>query len=296
MRRVMRPALPGRVVVPRGVIARRVVVTGRVDDHHAALRPVEAAEKEPGRDVYPRAPVVSRIAVVVVRGGCPHHGRIRRPPPAAVHDIGIVIGHVHHPGLGGLDDDGLFFAHHLGVFVRGQRPRGIGARAQELDRVHHLRFLVQHRVAEAPRPVEVLIEPGQEIRERHERLDAGIPLTIRDGSDGVLTLEVGILPRPARGFDDFQRIRGGDQDLGQQRIRIQRDRRQHLVELGLAESFLAREDGIDDRFDDVVLGTHGQGHQRHRQQRHRQGWPGTRERDVGHWSAPGFRHDHRLAP
>jgi hypothetical protein len=37
--------------------------------------------------------------------------------------------------------------------------------------------------------------------------------------------------RPARRLDDFQRITAGHQDLRQQRIRIERDRRQYLVEL-----------------------------------------------------------------
>ena len=51
----------------------------------------------------------------------------------------------------------------------------------------------------------------------------------------VVAAQAGIGARPARRLDHFDRIRRRHEDLRQQRVRIERDRREHLVELGLGE-------------------------------------------------------------
>src|SRR6056297_3347993 len=137
----MDPPFSGRVVTLGMLVPRRIVVTGRAYDHDAALRPVEAAEKEARRDAYARTPVETRVAVVVVRWRRPDDGRIGRPPPAPVDQERVVVGHVDDPRGGRLDDDGFFFPHDprvLGVF---ETAVGVRARAQELDGVHHVLLL-----------------------------------------------------------------------------------------------------------------------------------------------------------
>ena len=91
----------------------------------------------------------------------------------------------------------------------------------------------EKRGAEAARPRQVLVHALQQPGEGDQRLDARVPVLVRDQGDGLVALQPGVRARPARRLDDVERIGRGHQHLRQQRVGIQRDRREHLVELGL---------------------------------------------------------------
>ena len=71
----------------------------------------------------------------------------------------------------------------------------------------------------------------------HERLDARVPVLgfERLGERVALELGVGRLLLPARGLDHVERIGRGHEHVGQEIVGIERDRRQELIELLLAE-------------------------------------------------------------
>jgi hypothetical protein len=81
--------------------------------------------------------------------------------------------------------------------------------------------------------VQVAVHHLQDLRKRDQRLDAGVPGLLPERRGQLIALEggVGRLLQPSIGFDDFQRIGRGDQDLTDQRVRIERDRRGQLIEL-----------------------------------------------------------------
>src|SRR5262245_57728255 len=186
---------------------------------------VTGAERQPGRhhagrDIAGRRPVVRRI------------GRIG---PRTVDDGGIVVGHVDRIGLRRLDGDDLLVLlladHDLLLLGRGQLVVGVRLRAQPLNRIHDVRLLRQHGVAELLRPVELRAHHGEHRRRRCELLEAVVPALLVDRGLELIALEILVLGGPAVGLHHLERIGRGDQHLRQQRIGIERDRRQQRVEL-----------------------------------------------------------------
>ena len=116
-----------------------------------------------------------------------------------------------------------------------ERTRGLRLRPQSLDRGRDVGLLGDHRVADLLGPFELAVHHRQDLREGDQRRDAGVPALVLDGSQRGIAREIGIVLGPARRLDDFQRIGRRHQDLRQQRIGIERDRRQELVELSRRE-------------------------------------------------------------
>ena len=65
------------------------------------------------------------------------------------------------------------------------------------------------------------------------RLDRGVPGLVVDGAHGIVAAQMRIGARPARGGGDVPRMRGGNEDLRHHAVGLQRDRREHRVELAL---------------------------------------------------------------
>jgi hypothetical protein len=225
------------VVLPRplsiGAVRKPVVV---IVDPGVVMVPVPAAEEEAVTDDDPAAPGEVAIPAVAVPW-TPENRRIVRPPPRTIDDRRVVIRHVHEVGIRRCDVDVIAVLLHLHLRAGLQIPRYLCLVAQFLDGIHDLGLLRQKRVAHTFGPFDLLVHRLQDLRKRDQRFHARIPIHVAHSQHRRLTalVGVGVIARPACGFDHFQRIGRGHQDLREQRIWIQRDWRQHLVELLLGE-------------------------------------------------------------
>src|SRR5579862_503070 len=175
-------------------------------------------------------------------------GWIARGRPGTVHHGGVVRRHVNHLRVRRLVlDDGGLRRCSLGCrcIRRRRRCRFDGDRlllgaleiaclfrheAQALDRVHHVILLGQEGIAELLGPVELVVHHGEHRRKRGQRLYTWIPALLLEGILQGLVLEGGVLLLPARRFDDFERIGGRHQDLRQQRVGIEGNGRDDLLD------------------------------------------------------------------
>lgn len=120
---------------------------------------------------------------------------------------------------------------HLLLRRRLEVAGGSGPSTQALHRVGHVLLLAKHGVAQLLGPFELVAHHRQNLGEGDQRLDADIPTLVLDRRHRGIALEIGISLHPTRRLDDLQRIGRCHQHLRQQRVRIECDRRQHLVEL-----------------------------------------------------------------
>jgi hypothetical protein len=166
--------------------------------------------------------------MIIVRGIC-------RVPPGAIYDHWIVNRNIYDMRVRGFDHDRLFLNHHhlLGRCFEGALRLGFGS--QVLNRGHYLVFLTEKGVSKILGPFQVFVHHGQDRGKVHQRLHAGIPVFFLQGSGQTVVFQVRVLVNPPGGLNHFQGIGGGHEHLDQQRIRIQSDRRQHLIQLFLPE-------------------------------------------------------------
>ena len=233
----------GAVHVPREV---RVPVDVHV---HVAAAPVAVAphrrphchaDAEGQRGSAPR--VARRVGRV---------GRVGRVRPRPVDDRGIVRRHVDDLRACRLDLDdsgGLLNHHGLRARCRRRRRRGgldrhfllggglqiplrLRPGAQALDGIQHALLVGQERVAQLLGPVELLVQQVEDLGKGGERFDAVVPRLVLELLVELIAREVRIGLDESRGLDDLQRIGGSHQHLRQQGVRIQGDRRRHLLEL-----------------------------------------------------------------
>jgi hypothetical protein len=90
-----------------------------------------------------------------------------------------------------------------------------------LYRGHDILLLRQEGVAHIGGPVDTLAEAMEQIGKHNERLHAGVPRLLCCRVGKRLPAERRILIQPLRGLHDFQRIRGCDQNLAKDWIRIE---------------------------------------------------------------------------
>jgi hypothetical protein len=86
--------------------------------------------------------------------------------------------------------------------------------------VHYIAFLSQKRISKVGRPGNVFSQVLQDARKNDESLNAGIPVLIRCGLSQRLIAKIRIALQPLTGLNNFERIRCGDKNLADQRIRI----------------------------------------------------------------------------
>jgi hypothetical protein len=136
-----------------------------------------------------------------------------------------------------LDDDLLsLWIHDDTLFIRTpQVTLGLGPLSELLDRAHHLLLLTKESVSQLLRPLELVVHHLQERGEVYERFHARVPVLLFQRSRQVVPFQVRICLNPASCLDDLQGIGGCHQDLNQKLIRIERDGRQHLIQLLLPE-------------------------------------------------------------
>src|SRR2546428_6830574 len=224
------------IVLPnsRPVHVHRVEVeVVHVDNGDVAMRPVEGAEKEPYTHRNSDAPGETHSesgAHEIAGPRRPIDRRVRRPPPRPVDHRRIVVGDVDYFWPRRLDHDGLPLLIHADLVGRLEITGLIRLLTQILDCVHHLCLLGEKRIAEPFRPVQLLVHHLEDLGKRDERFDAGVPAILCNRLHRLVAFKAGIGPGPTRGLDDLERIGRGHQNLRQERVRVQRYRRQHLIE------------------------------------------------------------------
>ncbi len=134
----------------------------------------------------------------------------------------------------------LFLRHDGHLIVRRERTRLLRLEAKALDRVRHFLRLIDDGVAEIAGPIEVVVQLLQHRRKAHHGFHRRVPvLRVRAGK--VPVGGGGAVPlQPAMRLHDLQRIGGGRQQLGEQGVGIERDRRQQMLELRLREPWRLR--------------------------------------------------------
>ncbi len=124
------------------------------------------------------------------------------------------VGHINDLLLGGLLDDRVGDDDHL-LRSGFEHAGGIRLGAQGLDGVHQLLLLVEERLTQIHRPGELIIhrlDHGGELRQGLHVVIPRLSVHLRD--------VVGVLHEPRR-LHNLQRIHGGRQDDGDQRIGMQ---------------------------------------------------------------------------
>src|SRR6267142_1868581 len=172
-------------------------------------------------------------------------GLIVRIGPGSVNRRRIVVRHVHRIGIGRLDDDRLlaFLRLNPDLLLPGgdQLLVVIGLGAQALDRVHHIRLLCQHGIAQVLGPVDLVAHHRNDVCGARERLDAVVPGLFLDLFLQCIALQGLARFEPAIGLHHFQRIGRRRQYICQQFVWIQRNRRNQRLELlGLQQLYRRR--------------------------------------------------------
>ena len=133
--------------------------------------------------------------------------------------------------IGGRDIDVALVVSDL--LLRGvlKIARGLGALAEHLNDVHHVLRLVEPGVAELGGPGEVLIHLAEDIGKGGEGFNAGIPgLHVGLGGDGVgRSVAHGLAPAISLG--DLRGVCRGGENLSEQRVRIECDGGNELLDL-----------------------------------------------------------------
>src|SRR5262245_34375279 len=164
----------------------------------------------------------------------------RRHVAGAVDRRRRVGRHVDDLRVRGLHGDGLPLPHDRLLWRALERSRVVRLGAHALRGVHQLGTLAEERVAQILRPLEVLRHAVEHVGEARQRLDARVPVLLLERLFERVSLQRGILLPPAIRLDHLERIRRGDADRRQHLVGIERDRRDHLLELRRRELRVGR--------------------------------------------------------
>lgn len=152
----------------------------------------------------------------------------------AVEDDGRAVdGDVVVGGVDGLDLEVAAVVNDVVVGVGGEVAVVVGDAALALDGVHDVRALAEDGVAERAGPLGVAGHHVEDVREGEQGEDAGIPGEVigLDGlGEGVASHEAMLLG-PGGGVGDLVPKGGGGEDLGEERVWIEGDALDELVEL-----------------------------------------------------------------
>ena len=222
-----------------------VVVTERID-LDKVVAPVDVS---PDRRTHEDAGGERECTAGDIPGRVPVVGRVVGVRPSAVHRSGIIAWNVILIGVRRLDRiyggrSGLYGmrgrwslrcrtrrCRHLLLRRRLELTIGVSTCSKLLHGIEHLTLLRQEGVAELLSPFELVAHHLQRLRQRSQRLHARIPGLLLHRALERLAGHVRIDLRPARRRDDLERIGRGHEDLRQESIGVERDRRHQLLEL-----------------------------------------------------------------
>jgi hypothetical protein len=106
-----------------------------------------------------------------------------------------------------------------------------GPRAHVLHRVHHISLLGQERIPKISGPLDITGQQFKRVRKAYQGLDARVPVLPPGGVHKLRSLDVAVLPEPLLRRHNLQRIGACGQHLAEQRIRVQRNRRDQIIQL-----------------------------------------------------------------
>src|SRR5580704_1443615 len=158
--------------------------------------------------------------------------------PAWVGDDGrpvdeprIISRYIDHLRVGRFDSDGAALGRHLLLFVAVQLAGVPRLLPHRLNSISHILLLVGIGVAKGRSPRKVLVHVFKDRGKLRESLHARIPRLFVDFFGQLFTLEVGMTLHPAVCLDNLGRIRGRRENLGNQGVGVQGDRRDQLLDL-----------------------------------------------------------------
>jgi hypothetical protein len=129
---------------------------------------------------------------------------------------------------------------HLLLWVRLEIAGSISFMPQSLNGCRYIFLLIHEGFAQLCCPVRLLNHHVEDLRKRRERLHAFVPRLLRQGVVERVPLKARVCLYPSVRILNITRICSRDKDLCEQRIRIEPNRRKHLVQLCLAESVAGR--------------------------------------------------------
>src|SRR6266481_4468398 len=222
---------------PSSVTVGNAAVAAAIDDDAAAHSPIHPIPAPEGRHDRPRwtpgptDPDPER-AESEITGREVDRG-ILSPWPRTIDHGRVVMRRINDVRIGqrNFDVGPVVSTHDL--VVRCQVSRFLCLLAQELDLRHDIALLMGKGDAQRICPIEILVEHRDDGGERGDRLDARVPVHRLQGGDERVAVErsVARIIEPARRQDDLQRKGRSHENLRHQLIGIERDRREHLIEL-----------------------------------------------------------------
>ncbi len=154
-------------------------------------------------------------------------------PSLHINNLRLIHRHINHLRVGRINIDNPLFHHDPLLLRRRQVTRGLSLQSAILNRSHHIFLLIEERCTKVLRPRKVLIHHRQHTGIIRQRLHTGIPALLRDAIAQCGIVRVGF--DEARGLHNVERESRTGKNLCNQRIRIERDGRDHFLELGCSE-------------------------------------------------------------
>jgi len=148
-----------------------------------------------------------------------------------VYEPRIIGRHIDHFRIGRFNDDGVPLSRYLFLFIAVEVAGLVGLLTHRLDDIGHILLLVGICVAEGRSPGEVLVHVFKNRGKLCEGLDARVPWLFVDFFGQLLTLEFGMALHPAVRLDNLSRIGGSGENLRNECVRVQGDRRDKLLQL-----------------------------------------------------------------
>src|ERR1700722_5660943 len=194
------------------------------------VTPVSPAPAKSVKEADPKAEAKrdSRAANVESRIRIPARPNSDGP---SIHEPRVILRHVNNLRIGGLYHNGLPLLTYFLLRCAFQVARLLRTVAHYLNSIHHVLLLIDVSIAEGRGPRQIFVHVGEHRRKFHEGLHTGIPGLRVDFFAELFALKIAMLLQPPVCFHNLIGIGRRCEDLCHQRIGIQCDRRDELLQL-----------------------------------------------------------------
>src|SRR5216683_731217 len=149
----------------------------------------------------------------------------------AVHEPGIIGRYINDLRIGRFDDDCVPLSRYLLLFIAIEVAGRVSLLTHRLDSIRHILLLVGICVAKRRSPREVLVHVFKNRGKLAEGLNARVPRLFVDFFCQLFTLEVGMALHPPVCLDNLGGLGGSGENLRNEGVRVQGDRRDKLLQL-----------------------------------------------------------------